>query len=115
MASSQTSSSPPGVPPQYYASYQSAYPYYATGYPMYNMMNANPLAAQGYPNAAAPSTVLPNQTGTVPLPANQNAGELSYSTVLYSAFPSCVACPRVCRIDCVGHYIFCDMLYNAPL
>lgn len=77
MASSQTSSSPPGVPPQYYASYQSAYPYYATGYPMYNMMNANPLAAQGYPNAAAPSTVLPNQTGTVPLPANQNAGDSS--------------------------------------
>ena len=77
MASPQTGASPPGVPPQYYASYQSAYPYYATGYPMYNMMNANPLAAQGYPNAAAPSTVLPNQTGTVPLPANQNAGDSS--------------------------------------
>ena len=63
------------APPQYYASYQSAYPYYATGYPMYNMMNTNPLAAQGYQSAAAaPSTVLPNQTDTVPSPTNQNSG-----------------------------------------
>lgn len=75
MASPQMGASPMGMPPQYYASYQSAYPYYATGYPMYNMMNANPLAAQGYQNTAAPSTVLPNQTDTVPLPANQNAGD----------------------------------------
>ncbi|KAJ7363415.1 Ubiquitin-conjugating enzyme E2 J1 [Desmophyllum pertusum] len=75
MASSQMGASPMGVPPQYYASYQSQYPYYATGYPMYNMMNTNPLAAQGYQNNAAPSTVLPNQTETVPIPANQNAGE----------------------------------------
>ena len=74
MASPQAGASPPIVPPQYYASYQTAYPYYATGYPMYNMMNANPLAAQAYQNTAAPSTVLPNQTGTIPLPANQNAG-----------------------------------------
>ena len=44
---------------------------------MYNMMNANPPAAQAYQNTAAPSTVLPNQTGTVPLPANQNAGDSS--------------------------------------
>ena len=42
---------------------------------MYNMMNANPLAARAYQNTAAPSTVLSNQTGTVPLPANQNAGD----------------------------------------
>lgn len=75
MASPQMGAPPMGVSPQYYASYQSAYPYYATGYPMYNMMNANPLAAQGYQNTAAPSTVLPNQTGAIPLPANQNAGD----------------------------------------
>ena len=77
MASPQMGASPVGVPPQYYASYQSAYPYYATGYPMYNMMNANPLVAQGYQNTAGPSTVLPNQTDNVPLPANQNAGDSS--------------------------------------
>ena len=75
MASPQMGASSMGVPPQYYASYQSAYPYYATGYPMYNMMNANPLAAQAHQNTAPPSTVLPNQTGSVPLPANQNAGD----------------------------------------
>ena len=78
MASPQMGASPAiGVPPQYYASYQSAYPYYATGYPMYNMMNANPLAAQAHQNTAPSSTVLPNQTGPVPLPANQNAGASS--------------------------------------
>ena len=43
---------------------------------MHNMMSANPLAAQAYQNTgAAPST--PNQTGTVPLPANQNAVDSS--------------------------------------
>jgi len=77
MASPQMGASPLGVPPQYYASYQSAYPYYATGYPMYNMMNANPLAAQAHQSTAASSSVLPNQTGSVSLPANQNAGASS--------------------------------------
>ena len=70
-----------GMPPQYYAAYQSAYPYYATGYPMYNMMNANPLAAQSY--ASYPAAVVnqnsasPNLAETVPTPANQNTGDNS--------------------------------------
>lgn len=75
MGTTPMGATPMGVPPQYYASYQSAYPYYATGYPMYNMMNANPQASQAYQNTVATSTVLPNQAGAVPLPANQNAGD----------------------------------------
>jgi len=75
MGATPMGATPMGVPPQYYASYQSAYPYYATGYPMYNTMNANPQTSLAYQNTAATSTVLPNQTGTVPLPANQNAGD----------------------------------------
>lgn len=59
-----------GVASQYYAAYQQGgYPYYATGYPMYNMLNSNPLPAQGY----QPSTILPNQNGAHVTPTNQNA------------------------------------------
>ena len=65
-----------GVPPQYYAAYQSAYPYYATGYPMYNMMTANPSAAQGYASYAGPvtghNTVSSSQAGSAPA-TNQNS------------------------------------------
>ena len=68
-----------GSPPHYYAAYQSAYPYYATGYPMYNMMNTNALAAQGYmsyPGAATSQTpTSPGQAGSVPTPTNQNTAE----------------------------------------
>lgn len=65
-----------GMPPQYYAAYQSAYPYYATGYPMYNMMNSYPPTAQGY--ASYPTTAVnqnftsPNQAETVLASSNQN-------------------------------------------
>ena len=59
-----------GVASQYYAAYQQGgYPYYATGYPMYNMLNSNPLPAQGY----QPSAILPNQNGAHVTPTNQNA------------------------------------------
>lgn len=65
-----------GVPPQYYAAYQSAYPYYATGYPMYNMMTANPSAAQGYASYAGPvtshNTVSSSQAESAPA-TNQNS------------------------------------------
>ena len=67
-----------GMPPQYYTAYQSAYPYYATGYPVYNMANTNPLTAQGYPSyptaATSQTSATTNQAITVPTPANQNAG-----------------------------------------
>lgn len=39
---------PMGYPPQYYAGYQSAYPYYAMGYPTYNPVNSHLLTSQGY-------------------------------------------------------------------
>ena len=70
-----------GMPPQYYAAYQSAYPYYATGYPMYNMMNSYPPTAQGY--ASYPATAVnqnftsPNQAQTVLTSSNQNTGNNS--------------------------------------
>lgn len=64
-----------GMSPQYYTGYQSAYPYYATGYPMYNMANTNPLTAQGYPTAAtSQNSATTNQAVTVQTPANQNVG-----------------------------------------
>lgn len=68
-----------GMSPQYYAAYQSAYPYYATGYPMYNMMNSYPPTAQGY--ASYPATTVnqnftsPNQAETTS--SNQNTGNNS--------------------------------------
>lgn len=80
-AGSPTGASPCGVhsmgmPPQYYAAYQSAYPYYATGYPMYNMMTVNPSAAQGYASYAGPvtsqNTVSSSQAGSAPA-TNQNS------------------------------------------
>lgn len=70
---SQMGASSMGVALQYYAAYQQGgYPYYATGYPMYHMMNANPLPAQGYQQ---PSAILPNQTGAHVTPTNQNTGD----------------------------------------
>ena len=67
-----------GMPPQYYTAYQSAYPYYARGYPMYNMTNMSPLTTQGYPSyptaATSQNSATTNQATTFPTPANQNAG-----------------------------------------
>ena len=69
---SQMGASSMGMAPQYYAAYQQGgYPYYSTGYPMYNMMNTNPLPAQGY----QPSAILPNQTRAHVTPTNQNTGD----------------------------------------
>lgn len=66
---------PMGYPPQYYAGLQSAYPYYAMGYPTYNPMNSHLLTSQGYASYPTSSvnqnTLSTSQAQTVSNQSNQ--------------------------------------------
>lgn len=90
-SSNSASNPPPGVYPwginlpQYYAAYQSMYPYYAgSGYPMYNPMNSYPPSSQGYISYPAPvdnqNSVSSSQAQSVTTPSSQNAGNDSSSS-----------------------------------